>query len=113
MTEIFTHHFAQELDSTAHIFEVQTTYRPCLDSNDETDLWENDCNSSDDLTNMFKRLHQKYSNFFNTQKADQLASYQATDHVIELKLNTKPLYMRTYNMFPAELKILKNYINDF
>ena len=62
---------------------------------------------------MFKRLCQKYSNFFNTQKADQLASYWATDHAIELKPNIKSLYMRIYNMSSDELKTLENYINNF
>src|SRR5467141_4144791 len=31
---------------------------------------------------------------------------------IELKPNTEPPYMRTYNMSPAELKTLDEYIND-
>ena len=112
MTEIFTHHFVKELASTAHIFEVWTAYRFCLDSNDETDFWEDDCNSSDNLTNVSERLCVKYHDFFNIWKAEQLASHQATDHVIELKPNTESSYMRIYNMFPAELKALKTYIND-
>ena len=61
---------------------------------------------------MFKKLHQKYHDFFNIQKAEQLASHQITDHVIELKLNIKSSYMHIYNMFSAELKALKIYIND-
>ena len=113
MTKIFTHHFIKKLTSIAHIFEVWTAYRFCLDSDNEIDLWKDNCNSSDDLTNMLKRLCQKYSNFFNTQKINQLASHQTTDHVIEFKLNIKSSYMRIYNMFSAELKILKNYINNF
>ena len=61
---------------------------------------------------MFKYFHQKYQDFFNTYNADQLASYQAADHVIEFKFDTKSLYMCMYNMFSAELKTLDNYLND-
>jgi hypothetical protein len=68
--EIFTHHFAQELDFITHVFEVWTAYRFCLDSDNETDFWEDDYNSSDNLTNMFKKLHIKYHNFFNIWKAE-------------------------------------------
>ena len=112
MTEIFTHHFVKKLASIAHVFEVWTAYRLCLDSNDETDFWKNNCNSSDDLTNMLEKLCQKYHDFFNIQKAEQLTSYWVTDHAIELKLDIKSLYMHIYNMFSAELKALKIYIND-
>jgi len=41
-----------------------------------------------------------------------LPSHQSTDHIIELKPETKLSYMQTYNMSPAELKTLKNYLND-
>ena len=97
---------------TAHIFEVWTAYRSCLDDNDETDFWNDKSTISDDLINMFKRLHQKYCDFFNTWNADQLTSYQVIDHAINLKLNIKFLYMRTYNMFLTELKTLNNYFNN-
>ena len=66
MTEISAHHFVKKLISTAHVFEVWTAYRLCLDSNDETDFWKNNCNSSDNLINVFKRLCVKYCDFFNT-----------------------------------------------
>ena len=62
---------------------------------------------------MFKKLHLQYHDFFNTQKADQLASHQITNHAIELKSDTEFSYMCTYNMFSAKLKTLKNYINNF
>jgi len=113
VTEISAHCFVKELASTAHVFEVWTAYRSCLDSNDEIDLWEDDCNSSDNLTNVLKRLCVKYHDFFNTWKVEQLASHQTTNHVIELKSNTESSYMHIYNMFSAELKALKIYINDF
>ena len=61
---------------------------------------------------MSKKLHSKYHDFFNIQKADQLASHQITDHAIEFKSDTESSYMCTYNMFSAELKTLKNYINN-
>ena len=61
---------------------------------------------------MSERLHQKYHDFFNIQKAEQLASHQTTDHAIELKSDIKSSYMRIYNMFSAELKALKIYINN-
>ena len=65
MTEISAHYFIKELVSTTHIFEVWTAYRFCLDSDNETDFWEDNYNSSDNLTNMLKKLHAKYYDFFN------------------------------------------------
>ena len=62
---------------------------------------------------MFKKLHSKYHDFFNIQKTDQLASHQIINHAIELKSDTESSYMCTYNMSSAELKTLKNYINNF
>ena len=112
MTEIFAHHFVKELVSITHIFEVWTAYRSCLDSNNETDLWKDNCNISNNLTNMSKKLCSKYHDFFNIQKADQLASHQIINHAIELKSDTEFSYMHTYNMSSAELKTLKNYINN-
>ena len=97
--------------STAHVFKVQTAYRSYFDD-DEADFWDDDSSISDDLINVFKKLHQKYCDFFNTWNADQLASHQITDHVIDLKSNIKFLYMHTYNMFLTELKTLNNYFND-
>ena len=93
-------------------FEVWTAYKFCLDSNNETNFWKNDCNTSDNFTNMFKKLCSKYHDFFNIQKADQLAFYQITNHAIKLKFDIEFSYMHIYNMFSAELKTLKNYINN-
>jgi len=45
-------------------------------------------------------------------KAEQLPSHRETDHAIELKPGTEPPFMRMYNMSPAELKALDDYIND-
>ena len=75
-------------------------------------FWDVKSISSDDLTNMFKKLHQKYHNFFNTWNADWLASHWVTDHAIDLKSDTELSYMHMYNMFSTELKILNNYLNN-
>ena len=98
--------------STACIFEVQTAYRSCLDDDDEMNFWNVESVSLDNLINVFKKLHQKYHNFFNIQNADWLVSHQITNHVIDFKLNIKFSYMHTYNMFSAELKTLNNYFNN-
>jgi len=34
MIEIFSHKFIKKITLTAHIFEVWTAYRSCLDNND-------------------------------------------------------------------------------
>ncbi len=67
---------------------------------------------SDDFSNVSKKLHQKYEDFFNICNMNCLASHHATDHVIELKPNTELSYMQTYNMFLTELKTLDIYINN-
>ena len=113
MIEIFTYYFVKKLVSITCVFEIQTAYRSCLDNDDETNFWKNNYNTSDNLTNMFKKLCLKYCNFFNIQKADQLISYQITDSAIKFKSDTESLYMCIYNMFSTELKTLKNYINNF
>ena len=110
VTEVFSFEFAKELSPTACVFEVWTAYQPCLDDNDE--LWEEELDSSDNLSSIPKHLCFKYWDFFNTHNADRLASHWATDHVIDLKPDTEPLYMRMYNMLLAELKALDNYINN-
>ena len=64
ITEIFSHKFIKKMTSTAHIFEVWTAYRSCLDNN-KADFWDVKSISLNDLTNMSKKLCQKYHNFFN------------------------------------------------
>jgi hypothetical protein len=59
-----------------------------------------------------KRLLQKYHNFFNIFKTVHPPQQHETDHAIELKPNTEPPFMRTYNLSPAELKALDKYINE-
>ena len=96
----------------ACIFEIWTAYKSCLDNDDKTDFWNVKSISSDNLTNMSKKLCQKYHDFFNIQNADQLASYWITDHVIDLKSDTELSYMHIYNMFLMKLKTLNNYFNN-
>ena len=113
MIEISAHYFIKKLASITYVFEIWTAYRSCLDNNDETNFWKNNCNISDNLINVSKKLYSKYHDFFNIQKADQLAFHQVTDHAIKLKSDTESSYIHIYNMFSAELKTLKNYINNF
>ena len=61
--------------SIACIFEVWTAYRSCFDNNNEMNFWNIESISSDNLTNMSKKLCQKYHDFFNTQNTDQLVSH--------------------------------------
>jgi hypothetical protein len=56
-------------------FEVRTAYRPI----DESDTWEDESNSPDDLRKVPKRLRLKYRDFFSTRNAD---------HAIQLKPGT-------------------------
>ena len=99
--------------STAYIFEIQTAYRSCLDNNNnKMNFWNIESISLNNLTNMSKKLHQKYHNFFNTQNADWLASHQITDHAIDFKSDIKLSYMHMYNMFSTKLKTLNNYFNN-
>ena len=114
MIEISSSDFAKKLTSTAHVFSIWTAYQSCLNNDDDkhTNFWNDKSNIFNNLNNMSKHLCQKYWDFFNTCNTDQLASYQITDHVIDLKLDIKFSYMCTYNMFLAELKTLNNYLND-
>ena len=98
--------------SIAHVFEVQIAYRSCLNDDNEMNFWNDKSITSDDLTNISKKLHQKYCDFFNTWNTDWLAFHWVTDHAIDFKFNIKFSYMHMYNMFSAELKTLNNYLND-
>ena len=97
--------------STACIFEVWTAYRFCFD-NDEVNFWNVKNISLNNLSNVLKKLHQKYHDFFNIQNANQLVSHQIIDHAIDLKSDTEFSYMRMYNMFSVKLKTLNNYLNN-
>ena len=107
ITKISSHQFARELaKSSASCFQVKLTYRPDLDDDDDPDPLEAD------LTGVPLRLRQKFRDFFDLRKAESPTAHKATDHAIELKPGTDPPFMRIYNMSPAELKALEEYIND-
>ena len=70
VTKISPRQFVREISSTARVFEVRTTYRPI---SNESDTWENESNSPDDLSKVPKRLRWKYRDFFGTRNAERLA----------------------------------------
>ena len=55
-------------------------------------------------------LYRKFPKFFSHEEANKLAPHRDTDHAIDLKPRTEPPFMRTYNLSPAELKALEEYI---
>jgi hypothetical protein len=55
-------------------------------------------------------LYQKFLKFFSHKEANKLAPYRDTDYAIDLKLGTEPPFMQMYNLSPAELKVLEEYI---
>ena len=64
-----------------------------------------------DLVNVLKRLRQRYRDFFSLVKAAKPTPYHLEiDHVIELMPRKEPPYIRTYHMFPTELKALEEYL---
>src|SRR5438045_409803 len=91
-------------------FAVHTVFRPCED--DDMDPWEDKDTHIIDLSNVPEQLCQKFRDFFNTYNADRLAPHRTMDHAINLKPSTELPYMRIYNMSPAELKALDDYIKD-
>jgi hypothetical protein len=100
--------FVRDLTSQTKVFEVRAVFRPPGDQID--DEIEDEENS--DLSSVPELLRLKYRDFFSYHKATQLPSHRATDHAIELKPGTEPPYMRIYNMSPAELRVLEDYINE-
>ena len=68
VTVVSPRKFAQEISSTSRVFAVRTVFRPCED--DDTDPWEDEDTRIIDLSNVPKRLHQKFYDFFNTHNAD-------------------------------------------
>jgi len=57
MTEIFSYEFVKKMISTAHVFSIWTVYKLCLDDdNNKADLWDDNSDTSDNLTNMSKIL---------------------------------------------------------
>lgn len=113
VTKISSRQFAREVSPTARVLEVRTAFRPTSnETGNDLNPWEDDTDRPDDLGEVPDRLRLKYRDFFSIRNADRLAPNRATDHAIELKPGTEPPYMRMYNMSPAELKALDDYIND-
>ena len=71
-----------------------------------------DENGDINLSNVPKNLRHRFRDFFNARNASRLASHKATDHAIELKPRIEPSYIRMYNISPAKLKALDDYINE-
>src|SRR5437773_2531740 len=94
--------FTKELTSQVKVLKLCVIFRSCEADNTKT--------ADDSLANVSEKLCLKYRDFFDVDKAEQQSPHQSTDHVIELKPGSEPPYMRTYNMFPAELKALDEYL---
>ena len=107
VTKVSPCQFAQEISATACMFEIHAVFRPF---DDNTDPWEDKSDCPIDLSNVPEWLCQRFRDFFNIHNADWLAPHRVTDHAIDLKPNTKPPYIHIYNMSPAELKALNDYL---
>jgi len=60
-----------------------------------------------------KRLRQRYRDFFVAAETTRRPiTHPGVQHAIELKPGAEPPWMRTYNLSPAELKALEDYINE-
>ena len=94
--------FVKKLTSQIKVLELCVIFKSCETDNTEI--------TDDSLVNILKKLHLKYRDFFDVDKAEQQSSHQLTDHVIELKSDFKSLYMWIYNMFLTELKALDEYL---
>ena len=112
VTTVSSQQFARELTPKTKVFEVRTAFRPISNEINDFELANDSDNSPNNLDHVPERLRLRYRDFFDTNKATQLPLHRVTDHAIELKPGTEPPYMRTYNMSPAELKTLDNYINE-
>ncbi len=53
MTEIFLHEFIKKFIFITYIFEVQIIYQSYLDDDNETDFWNDENDSFNNLINMF------------------------------------------------------------
>ena len=62
---------------------------------------------------MLKRLRKRYWDFFSLVKAAKPTPYRLEiDHAIKLTPGKEPPYIRTYHISPAELKALKEYLQE-
>jgi len=115
----------------AKVFEVRQAFKPTVNNEaDEPEPWNDSDEEDNGLINdgipdivpdlkgdvhfndYLKHLYEKYHDFFDTRISDQLAPHRATDYAIELKPGTEPSYIHIYNLSPAELKVLDDYINE-
>jgi transposase InsO family protein len=109
VTEVSSLQLAREITPKTQVFEIRTVFQPELR---EDDPWEDSKNSPEDLSGVPKRLLQKYRDFFDTARAVHPPYRQGIDHAIELRPGTEPPFMRTYNLSPAELKALDEYLKE-
>ena len=117
VTKISPYYFAREFTRHVSCFQVRLAFKPDIDEPDDEDdeispQTTRKPTATYDLSHIPLRLRQKFRDFFDTVKAERLPSNRATDHAIELKPDTEPPFMRIYNMSPAELKALDDYINE-
>ena len=106
--------FERELsEAKATAFQVRIKFKPYEEEEEEP--WDSDARADEviDLLKVPKRLRIRYRDFFSAAKAARPVSYYLkVNHAIKLRPSSKPPWIRTYNMSPAELKALDDYIND-
>ena len=94
-------------------FQVKIDFKP-YNNDDNEKPQDNDAKADEniDLSKVPKRLRQRYHDFFITAETAQPITRPGVYHAIELKPGIEPPQMRTYNLSPAELKALEDYINE-
>ena len=106
--------------SSKHLLRIQQI-REIVDQKSKLYTSESDSDTSDTeddetlpsyLASIPKWLRVKYADVFDESAAKTLPSHRQTDHAIELKPNTEPPFMRTYNLSPRELEALEEFITD-
>lgn len=105
VTMVSSHRFAKDLTPRTQVLELKVVFRPC--EKEDAEASKTDDNG---LSSIPRRLRTRYKDFFDIEKAERQPLHRHTDHAIELKPGTEPPYMRTYNMSPAELKALDEYL---
>ena len=61
---------------------------------------------------MPRRLRQRYYDFFIAAETAWPITHPGVHYTIKTRPGTEPPWMRTYNLSPAELKALEDYINE-
>ena len=85
VTMLSSKQFMKKLTLQVKMLELCVIFRSC--KTDDVEITDNS------LVNVLKKLHLKYRNFFDVDKAEQQSSYWLTDHVIELKSGFESFYM--------------------